>query len=384
MKPRKSFRAVFSTVLCVGLASFVFSQDENSGASNGEMEKLQEKVSDLNGQLKGLEESYLETMGTVAKLNKIKVSGYVQAQYRMLMDSAGIMDATGKYAAPAGDFSGGKFSDGTRGLLHVRRGRFKIAYDNGLAQSAVQLDATEKGVGIKDAYLSFTDPWIKSVSLKTGLFDRPFGFEISYSSSSRESPERSRLFQTLFPGERDVGAQLQIAPNERMGMVSYLNLKGGLFNGVGIGVENDDHKDFIGRLGMAIPLTDINLAVDAGVSAYIGTVTNTDTTHASVVRNAANTADSIVNTRGYSYEMIAKAFKKSDDEGMLNKTYERQYLGGDIQIYYDVPVIGGFSFRGEYIQGKQPGTSSSSGFYNPGRNSTSGVYMRNFMGYYFT
>src|SRR3989339_559997 len=267
MKPRKSFRAVFSTVLCVGLASFVFSQDENSGASNGEMEKLQEKVSDLNGQLKGLEESYLETMGTVAKLNKIKVSGYVQAQYRMLMDSAGIMDATGKYAAPAGDFSGGKFSDGTRGLLHVRRGRFKIAYDNGLAQSAVQLDATEKGVGIKDAYLSFTDPWIKSVSLKTGLFDRPFGFEISYSSSSRESPERSRMFQTLFPGERDLGIKLEYAPE--MGSLSWLRAKVGVFNGTGISAnENDNNKDIIGRLGVSLPFYEQNMALDGGVSFY--------------------------------------------------------------------------------------------------------------------
>lgn len=34
-------------------------------------------------------------------------------------------------------------------------------------------------------------------------------------------------------------------------------------------------------------------------------------------------------------------------------------------MYYDLPIIGRFSLRGEYITGQQPGTASSSSFYNP-------------------
>ncbi len=66
-------------------------------------------------------------------------------------------------------------------------------------------------MSIKDAYLRFSAPWLKNaVALKGGVYDRPFGFEISYSSSSRESPERSRIFQVLFPGERDLGFGLEL------------------------------------------------------------------------------------------------------------------------------------------------------------------------------
>ena len=363
---------LLSLLACIGRIS----------AQDGAEDDTKEKLAELKGKVTGLEESYLETKGSVDKLSKIKVSGYIQAQYRMVMDTASSMDNTGKYLVPIGDFSGGKFADGTQSVLQVRRGRLKIGYDNGLAQSAVQLDATEKGVGIKDAWLAFKDPWAKSLALKAGLFDRPFGFEISYSSSMRESPERSRLFQTLFPGERDVGAQLEVVPAEKYGALSMLNLKAGLFNGAGIAVENDDNKDFIGRLGASIPLTDINLAIDLGISAYMGKVTNTDTTHARVLKNSAGTADSIVYTRGFFYEVDDKTFKKSDSSGMLNKSYDRQYMGADLQLYYDIPVIGGLSLRGELINGKQPGTSSANGAYSAVRNSTRGVYMRNFMGYY--
>ena len=47
----------------------------------GSEKALEEKVSEVQGKLDGLEESYLETMGTVKKLAKLKVSGYLQAQF---------------------------------------------------------------------------------------------------------------------------------------------------------------------------------------------------------------------------------------------------------------------------------------------------------------
>jgi hypothetical protein len=61
----------------------------------------------------------------------------------------------------------------------------------------------------------------------------------------------------------------------------------------------------------------------------------------------------------------------------------RRYYGADLEIYYDIPFIGGFSLRGEYIAGKQPGTATSNSFYNPGATVTS-LYARNFNGWYIT
>ncbi|MCU0609664.1 MAG: OprO/OprP family phosphate-selective porin [Chitinispirillaceae bacterium] len=324
-----------------------------------------EQLAELSGKVDGLNESFLETKGTVDKLAKIKVSGYIQAQYRFSADTMG----NSKYKI--GDFAGGAFPEHSQAMLQVRRGRVKVAHETELSQMVVQVDCIPKGVTIKDAYLRFTEPWIKSLAIKFGVFDRPFGYEISNSSSMRESPERSRLFQTLFPGERDLGVSLEMFPSEKLPeAVQYFNLKAGLFNGNGIADETDDNKDFIGRLGVTVPLTGINLAIDGGVSAYMGKVTNTDTTGLGL-----NTG-----VQGNAYEFTKGVFTKKT--GQLDNNFNRSYMGGDLQLYYDLPVIGGFSLRGEYIQGTQPGTASSSGFYNAGRNSKEALYSRNFSGFY--
>ena len=131
-------------------------------------------------------------------LKKLKLSGYVQAQFQT-SDSMG-----------ASSFAGGNFPTNSDKRFMVRRGRLKATYDNGLSLFVLQFDVTEKGMGIKDAYIKIKEPWMNAVSLTTGVFDRPFGFEISYSSSLRETPERTRLFQTIFPGERDLGTKITI------------------------------------------------------------------------------------------------------------------------------------------------------------------------------
>ncbi len=370
-------RKTFTIALC-SLALSVLAQEEPA------TDIMKDKVIDLEGKIAAMEEPFIETSNTVSKLAKFKFSGYVQTQFRHVMDTSGAVDANGKYLASVGDYSGGKFADGTYDVFHVRRGRLKLTYQEKLSRAVLQFDVTQSGVGMKDAYLQITEPWAEAITAKMGVFDRPFGHEIGYSSSSRETPERSRIFQVLFPGERDVGAQLELAAPEIYGALSNLNIKAGLFNGVGIAVENNSTKDFIGRIGYSQPIYAANISLEGGVSAYLGSVVNTDTTRASVIRNAANTADSIILTRGFSYEMDGKAFKKSDSTGMLNKEYDRKYIGFDLRVTADIPVIGGLALRTEYISGTQPGTSSSSNFYNQGRNSGSAVYLRPFSGYYVT
>lgn len=336
-------RLFLLTLAIITLSIQVYSQQDSSKTSIGELEA---KIEELKGSLEGLNESYLETKSTVDALKKIKVSGYIQSQFQSAQNDG------------ISSFAGGNFDAGLHNRIMVRRGRLKVTYDAEITQYVLQIDATEKGLGLKDAYILAKEPWLKSFGLKAGVFDRPFGYEIMYSSSMRESPERSRLFQTLFPGERDLGASLEFLPTEQLGFLSYLNLRAGLFAGNGVNVETDNQKDFIGRLGFTLPFYEENLAIDGGVSMYTGKAKRaSDKKIYNVNSSQQYTVDS---TAAYA---------------------DRNYLGFDMQIYYSLPYLGGFTLRGEFITGKQPGLSSKSST-SPTKAIIDDLYLRNFTGYY--
>ncbi|MFH1197883.1 MAG: hypothetical protein V1720_19435, partial [bacterium] len=331
--------------LCISVSA-LFAQEDTT---KSKIVELEAKIEELKGSLEGMNESYLETKSTVDALKKIKVSGYIQSQFQSAQNDG------------AASFAGGNFGAGIHNRILVRRGRLKVAYDADVTQYVLQIDATEKGLGLKDAYVLARDPWLRTFALKAGVFDRPFGFEISYSSSMRESPERSRMFQTLFPGERDLGMSLEIAPPEEMGFLNHFNFKGGMFVGNGIAVETDNQKDFIGRFGFTLPFYEENLAIDGGVSMYMGKVKKA------------------LDKKFYTVDSPTKATLSADSS--IAAWADRNYIGADLQIYYSLPVLGGFTLRGEFITGKQPGGKSASG--SPTAAITSDLYLRNFMGYYF-
>ena len=95
------------------------------------------------------------TQSTIAKLyqdmeslKKLKISGYVQAQYQ-IADSAGIKS-----------YAGGDFPAFDDKRFMVRRGRLKATWTNSHSQFVFQVDATEAGtVTLKDAYFKYTDPF---------------------------------------------------------------------------------------------------------------------------------------------------------------------------------------------------------------------------------
>lgn len=322
-------------ISAVSLQSHLFAQE-------AEQKTTDEKIEEVKGQAEGMNETLLELKSTLDALKKIKLSGYVQAQFQSAQNDG------------VKSFAGGDFSAPLHNRFVLRRGRLKVNYDNDLTQYVIQIDITQGGLATKDAYVSIKEPWLKSFSLTSGIFDRPFGFEISYSSSSRETPERTRLFQTLFPGERDLGAKIEYASTD--GLLSFLTVKAGLFTGNGIGAETDNAKDFIGRVGVQLPFADENFEIDGGVSAYVGKVRLDDGKKQYKLDNTATVA--VDSTTRYIH---------------------RNYIGFDAQLYYDLPVIGGFSLRGEFITGKQPGTSGNSTAYKV----TNGdAYSRNFYGYY--
>ncbi len=218
-----------------------------------------------------LQEQIDANAGKIKKLEKLKVSGYIQGQAEFAQPKMGTKTGAngGKYNA---DIDGKDADWYTR--YGVRRGRIKFQYSEKLAKGVFQLDITDKGLGFKDAYMEINEPFLKVFKLKAGIFDRPFGDEISYSSSKRESPERSLIYQKLFPDERDLGASLIIAAPKGSSLEG-LKFEGGLFSGNGIRVDDNSKTDFIGHLKYEKTLS--NMSFGLGASMYSGTVNNADT-----------------------------------------------------------------------------------------------------------
>lgn len=258
----------------------------------------------------------------VTKLKKLKISGYIQAQYQS-GDSI------------PGKFIGGDFKDANGGIqanrFKLRRGRIKFAYETELSQFVLQFDVTENGFATKDAYGKFTEPFLKAFSVTTGIFNRPFGYEIEYSSSNRETPERSRFTQTLFPGERDLGAMLTYQP-AKGSAYDFIRVQAGWFSGNGINADTHTGRDFIGRAGFAKDAKEGNIKFGGGFSYYSG-----GTFMSSTVKYTSNGST---------------GFTKSDNINNMNSYAKREYYGLDGQFSAATP-FGLSSLRAEYAWGTQ-------------------------------
>ena len=138
-----------------------------------EIEKLNTRVDSLSQETTTLDK-------IVRKLSKFKVSAYIQGQFQY-----GQEDATLK----VGDKN--EHEDKGFNRFGIRRGRLKFEYDDGIGTGAVQFEANDKGVSFRDLYIGIRDPWTKRSQLMAGVFNRPFGHEIGYSTSGLESPERA-------------------------------------------------------------------------------------------------------------------------------------------------------------------------------------------------
>ncbi len=281
-------------------------------------------------------------------LNRIKVSGYIQAQ-------AQFSDSSGQQS-----FAGGNFPSGTDKRFAIRRGRVKFQYDSQIgakgwstSQYVLQFDVTEKGLTIKDAYLKFTDPWTGWLSITGGMQNRPFGYEVPYSSSQRESPERGRMSQIIFPGERDMGFMLTVqAP--KTSKWNFIKLDAGVFNGTGArgaGLDASDfdkYKDIIGRLSITKSTPSERIKYGIGVSGYFGGFRQEQV-------DAYTYGTDSLGVKGFLVDV-----KKADIPASVavRPSVKRNYLGVDAQFSIDwFPGI--TTLRAEYIQGLQPGTSSS-------------------------
>ncbi|MFN8205994.1 MAG: hypothetical protein U0T82_01105 [Bacteroidales bacterium] len=329
----------------------------------------------LGSKAQNIDSNIIKSVGDLNRsmdlLSKIKISGLVQFQYQ-LADTAGIRS-----------YAGGDFPGSSADRMMVRRGRFKVNYASGLTQYVAQLQITEAELTVREIYMVLSDPWKKSLSLTSGVFFRPFGYELDYSDAIRECPERTRLVQILFPGERDLGSMLQYAPEK--GPMKFLRVKAGLFAGNGVAKETDRYKDLIGRLGFNIPVGKSPLTVSGGISGYYGKQMKDAAYNKEVATVAFDTSGNSYNTTilkktgasYYSFDETTGKFTKRDSAKAVG--VERQYLGLDLQLNYKISGLGNLSLRGEYISGLQPGIASSSRVYTAG---SGDLYLRNFNGYY--
>ncbi len=310
-------------------------------------------------QFNALNDSYMKTKAVVDKMSKVVISGYIQAQLQVA-DSL-------RAAAPV---DGGQFGVGaadpaqTDKRFQIRRSRLKATYNGTDVKYVFEIDAVpQSGFSIKDAYVQLTDPWVHSVSLTVGNMDQPYGFEIAYSSAAMEYAERSRMEQSIFHNEKELGAKIELNPGTDMGFAQYLNLKAGLFNGTEGGQNGatgdavDNKFDFIGRLGFKAPMPDMGFEVDGGVSTLQGKTQNANAAAFTTV------SDSMVKTAG-------------DQDSVW---FKRTAIGGDLEVTYKIPVIGNLQLRGEYSTGKAPTTATAT---TPYANSVSPLVERNFEGWY--
>jgi len=303
--------------------------------------------------LSTIQSDHDNTTSEIDLLKRLKITGYIQAQWQ-LADTAGI-----------NSFSGGNFLKTTDNRFTIRRGRVKFTYDYDFSQFVLQLDATEKGVAIKDAYIALMDPWKNFVTLTAGVFDRPFGYEVGYSSGTRETPERARAFQSLFPGERDLGAKITLQPKKGT-RFDFIKLDAGLFAGNGINPEFDGRKDFIGHLGLAKANVSQTFKYGFGVSYYDGGAFQ----GTKYVYNPGKLSDGT--TLGFTIDSTASN---------KNAYAKRQYMGVDAQFSLQ-SGIGITTLRSEYLTGKQPGTNASNVSYASGTAPTTDTYNRNFAAFY--
>jgi hypothetical protein len=300
------------------------------------------KIEELKGQINGMDESIKELQTDRDALKKIKISGYLQVNFEKTERETGFSGIVDPYDS----------KDYIKSRFLLRRSRIKVQYDGGSTQMVVQADYSNAGLSLKDAYLEFSEPWLKMFAMRFGVFNRP-NYEVEYSSSARESPERSAVVRALYPGERDLGAMLTFAPEDlfTLQLAGFNNTQLGAFGGAPNPNYGSEPLYLMGRLTRSFILGDVGL--DIGVHARMGNVRlNTNKVYESDMVSS-DKPDSVT-------------YKVGDGIG-------RNWFGVEAQLYYD--FLGGVKLMGEYIMGSDVNEQSKTAPYSPARK-------REFNGFY--
>jgi hypothetical protein len=297
------------TVAAVSLLMFALASPARAQAEGAPADTTAVTREELQGLLDGMNEQIQVLTSDTDKLKKFKFSGYVQARAEFSessSDSVRVSGATGTIAS----------ANATR--LYIRRARLKLTYDSSpLSQMVLQIDGgQDRTVRLLDAYVTLLDPWtpLHDHQLTAGQFNVPFGYEIERSSSVRELPERSRVENVLFSGERDRGVKLESQ------WTPQLKTSLAVLNGTGI-----NSVDF--------PATDPTRGKDWSARA----------------RWAQGTIDAAV-----SYYDGRNVVPLTGPDVLTDKTR----LGFDAQGYWSLASIGGGTLRGEFYSGHEVNADS--------------------------
>ncbi|MGQ9621490.1 MAG: hypothetical protein ACUVTX_10990 [Bacteroidales bacterium] len=300
------------------------------------------------------------------KFRSLSFTGYLQIQYQHA-GSEGIEC-----------YNGGDFVRSSDSRFMIRRGRFRLDYEDKTKEGyyryyfALQYDGTEKGVNIRDMFGRIYENKWNNFVLTAGVFNRPFGHELNYSSSLRESPERGRMSQILMKTERDLGVMLSFEPQDQTRNIYPLKLDAGIFNGQGLTgpCEYDSYKDFIARVSLRRFRIGNRIYLSGGLSYLNGGFSN----------------GSDIFFRGTCSLNGSYVFVQDSSNQNIGKKAPRIYYGADLQVVFDNPFAR-TEFRGELITGTQSGTFKTS--VTPGTPPLNSflqpepVYIRNFSGGYF-
>ncbi|MEI9913052.1 MAG: porin [Bacteroidota bacterium] len=293
------------------------------------------------------------------RLDNIHMSGYIQPQFQLAQTEG------------SKSYNGGDFSQFSKSRFLLRRARVKLDYflmtkdKFPKALFTFQFDATERGVNTRDMFLRLYETKHNNFALTTGLFARPFGYEVNLSSGFRESPERGRMSQILMPVERDLGVMLTFERQERKSKWKWLKIDAGVFNGPGLSgtTDFDSRKDFISRI-IIKPVRLNKVEISGGLSLLQGGWRQ-ETKYIYKNGTAVN---------GDNIYVVDSSLSN------IGKIAPRKYYGADVQLKLHHPW-GETEIRGEYWYGKQSGSTTTTT--NPGTLPSTPVYIRDFNGAFF-
>lgn len=296
------------------------------------------------------------------KFDHLRIGGYIQPQFQVAS------------AKGTKNFEGGDFAAQVNNRFMLRRSRVRIDYihfgkdTKPGVQIVFQFDANERGFTVRDVWGRIVENKFKLFSFTTGMFARPFGYEINLSSSDRESPERGRMSQLHAKSERDLGAMLSFDVRQKTNLLKNIKIDFAVFNGQGINAtgEFDNTKDFVGRISLKPVHLSKAIQLSAGASVLHGGLQNntkyiytTETTGA-IKRMVVDSAASNVGT-----------------------TSPRHYYGADVQLKFNNGQNRFTELRAEFITGTQTGTANSPETPVALLTGTDGFHQRHFTGAYF-
>jgi phosphate-selective porin len=299
------------------------------------IDSLKDVIGNHEGKLNALDDRVLVNESDLGKLNKIKVSGYIQAQW----------ETYGKDLEKTNGYSN---------TYYIRRARVKFTYEatDGV-KFVLQPDFSTGNLALKDAYAVVNIPKLKNWTLWAGQMNRP-NYEVEYSSSSREVLERSRYTTTIYPGEREIGAKLEYN-GTKIPLLFQLMAMNGNFTGTQA-KDIDSRKDLMARLVYSVKIPGAGVGIDFGGNTYYGG--NLAKTN-QYVKNSNGTLDSLNNVWRY---------------------LDKHWTGGEIRIYAD--VLGGMSVKAEYVSGINSVASTVASTATMAQKKASPNLYNNFTGYY--